>query len=258
MADIYVLVVIYNAECADSVTCGCLKSTAGVHVMLLDNSTLPNNNEAYTRALGWRYIRMEGNKGLARAYNKGIEQITDNCALVCLFDDDTQIGEDYFIKLREAAEKDVEARVFLPLVYDEVGLLSPSVADGLAVRRVDSISEIPPDRINGINSGMAIRAGIFSNFRYDEKYFLDCIDHVFLRYIRECGYKIALFDAVLKQSFFENSGADMDAVVKRFKIFKKDFKRYCGKTGRRYYCREIIERKKALYLKYKSIRILFI
>lgn len=257
MVDTVALVVIHNKECAESVTCGCLRDVP-VRVTVLDNSTQPNGNDAYARARGWKYVDMGGNKGLAKAYNRGIECAAADSALICLFDDDTQLGADYFDKLRRAAQEHPLAKVFLPLVYDEIGLLSPSVSEGLAVRRVESVSQIPAGGLNGINSGMAIRTGVFSHYRYDESYFLDCIDHDFLRYIRSRGEEIAVFDAVLKQRFFENSDAGTQAVIQRFKIFKKDFKRYCGAQGRRYYRREIVERKKALCLKYKSIRMLFI
>jgi len=260
MLPIYALVVIYNKSCADSTSCQCLQDFKGINVIIADNSTVINDNKEYAESRGWKYVSMGGNKGLSKAYNRGIMLVDKPNAIVCLFDDDTEISSDYFDLLTAKAVQEPDTKIFLPCVYDEIGLLSPSIIDGLAVRRVSSVDIIMPEHINGINSGMAIRADVFENYYFDERYFLDYIDHAFLRDMKRMGHRISFFNARLKQSFFDNSCVDIKSAINRFKIFRRDFKRFCGSSceGRRFYYREIINRKKAMYLKYKKIKVLFI
>ena len=259
--NIYVVVVIFNKNCGDSLTCRCLRDVDGIHVVLADNSTADYGNETFCVSNGWGYMPMGGNKGLARAYNKAIAAVDDSKALVCLFDDDTEVGYDYFEKLTEKARQEPETMVFLPLIFGEAGLMSPNVFTGVAARRVDDVSEIPEGCITGINSGMAVRRNVFDEYRYDEKFFLDYIDHAFLRDMKQLGHKISVFDACLyHHMFFEDPEVDMDALIKRFKMFKKDFKHFCGSSlkSRYAYHKEMILLKKALYLKHnKAIRVFF-
>lgn len=256
--EIYALVVIYNKECLDSIVCQCLQTIKDVRVVIIDNSTIRTSNADFSKQNGWEYIFMGGNCGLAKAYNRGIESVEDQSSIICLFDDDTEVDKKYFEILMQKEQEEPNTKVFLPMVYDEVGLLSPSVIKGLAVSRVTDISEIEAKNINAINSGMAIRRDVFIDYRYDEGYFLDYIDHAFIRDIKERRLTISVFNAQLRQAFFANSQADVAAVIRRFKIFKKDFKRFCGESaaGHKYYCKEITEQKKAMFLKYKDIRLL--
>ncbi len=255
---IYALVVIYNKECTDSIACQCLKTISDVCVIIADNSTIPTSNADFAQQNGWKYVSMGGNFGLAKAYNRGIELAEVQNSIICLFDDDTEVDKNYFEELMQKEREEPDTKLFLPLVYDEIGLLSPSVIKGLVVSRVTDISDIEAENINGINSGMAIRRDVFYDYRYDESYFLDYIDHAFIRDIKQRGLKISVFSVQLKQAFFANSQAEIAAIIKRFKIFKKDFKHFCGESpeGCKYYRKEITEQKKAMFLKFKNIRLL--
>lgn len=257
---VYALVVIYNKTINESKACQCLSCLKNVNLIIVDNSTKTNDNEKTVLSRGWRYLNMGGNKGLAKAYNRAIESIENEHGLICIFDDDTDIGLDYFDKLAQISQQEPDTDIFLPLVYDEVGLLSPSVIEGLAVRRVSDAKDIPIDMINGINSGMAIRMRVFNNYRYDEGYFLDYIDHAFLRDMKRRNHRMTILKTSLKQNFFANSEANVNDVVRRFQIFRKDFKRFCGSSlnGRIFYLKEITERRKEMYIKYRKISMLFI
>lgn len=253
------LIVIYNKTINESKACQCLDFFKDINIIIVDNSTRINDNEKIARSRGWRYLNMGGNKGLAKAYNRAIEEINSEDGILCLFDDDTEINKDYFNKLEEISRQEPETDIFLPLVYDEIGLLSPSVIKGLAVKRVNDPKDIPIDKINGINSGMAIRMKVFKDYRYDQKYFLDYIDHAFIRDMKKRNHHMTIFETILKQNFFANSNANVDDVVRRFQIFRKDFKRFCGDSisGRVFYFKEIMERRKEMYLKYRKISMLF-
>jgi hypothetical protein len=215
-------------------------------VLVLDNSTEENDNAEYCAQQGWQYISMEGNKGLAKAYNQAAERLYGNYTVMCLFDDDSNVTQGYFDSLREALEAQPDIKVLLPLVYDAHGLMSPSIINGFSVRRAASIDDLTQQNMTGINSGMAIRTSVFEKYRYDEAYFLDYIDHAFLRDMRSIGNKIGFFNADMKhETMFETESVSIDTIRKRFMIFKKDLSRFCGKTlqGRIAYYKEIIRQK---------------
>ena len=156
-----------------------------------------------------------------------------------------------------------EMKIFLALVYDALGLLSPSMINGLSERRASSIAEITQINITGINSGMAIRREVFCDYRYDERYFLDYIDHAFLRDLMNRNDHISGLDvSLLHQVFFETEEADIDSVCIRFNMFKgycRMLPRTYNHNGRLGYCRGIIKQKVYFFLKYgKRIKMLFI
>jgi rhamnosyltransferase len=187
---VYVVVVIYNMRCEASTTCRDLEGIAGVIVILVDNSTQDNDNEDFAQAHGWEYISMNGNMGLAKAYNRAVESISQPEALICLHDDDSQVVDDYFVCLAKAVEADEAATVFLPKTYDKYGLMSPSIINGYRERRAIDTSELTQENITGINSGMAIKRKVFEKYRYDERFFLDYIDHSFIRDMKKLNQRI--------------------------------------------------------------------
>ena len=263
--NIYCAVVVYNKECTDSTTCESMKDIKNINVILLDNSTIKTNNIVYCENVGWTYMSMNGNKGLAKAYNRAIDIIPFKDSILCLFDDDSKVTDDYFIKLREAFKEQKDKDILLPFIFDHNGLLSPSIIDGLIISRADDISGLEGKEITGVNSGMAIRSEILENYRYDERYFLDYIDHVFLRDMRNRGYNIGYFEAKFQhETFFGLPDTPISAIRKRLKIFKKDFRRFCGSSfyGFKVYQREMYELKKHFMLTHKNwkdwIKIIFI
>ena len=260
--NIYAIVVIYNKSCNDSLTCRGLKNINEPKVIIVDNSTADYHNKELAEMAGWIYINMGGNMGLAKAYNRAVDVIADEDALICLFDDDSEVEEEYFDKIKKAVSQDLEAKVFLPLIYDPLGLLSPSIIKGCDVDRAGDIADVTPENITGINSGMVIRRKVFKDYRYDERFFLDYIDHGFLRDMKSKNYKIAIMDIKLyHQTFFESDNPDIDAVIKRHKIFKKDFRFFCGPSLKGFlgYCHGIINQKIYYFLKYgRRIKMFFI
>lgn len=252
--NIYCAVVIYNKQCGESTTCDSISRLSNLKVIVIDNSTENNENEQYCQQKGWHYIDMGGNKGLAKAYNRAEQAIDDHNAVLCLFDDDSVVAQGYLDGLCTALEQQPDKKILMPLIYDKAGLMSPSTSDGLAIRRADKLEDLTQQNISGVNSGMAIRREVFDDYQYDEGYFLDYIDHAFLRDMRRLGNKIGYFKADFQhEAMFESEEATVDSVCKRFKLFKKDFRRYCGRTfnGRKNYYWELYRQKKHFFLTIK-------
>lgn len=257
----YVVVVIYNKFCVDSLTLNCIKSLndANVNVVICDNSTEDYKNEEYAKAKGYIYLNMQGNRGLAVAYNSAVNHLVDRDGFICLFDDDTIVLPDYFLKLKDAILK-TQADIYLPVLYDNMGILSPAEMRGVFVKRVKDIKKLHKNNITGINSAMAINLDVFKEgYRYNEGYFLDYIDHDFLRAMKRLGKKIEVLDVKLKQDFSGSSFVDKEASLKRFKIYKKDFKKFCGENFFGEICAffVIIKRLLNLTVKFRTLDFLF-
>ncbi len=229
-----VLLVIYNQNGSDSPACEVLRRRDDVTVVVADNSTSDYQNADYCREAGFAYLPMGGNQGLSKAYNRGIRYLREqtDATHVVLLDDDTTLDEDYFSVLRQAIAQHPDTRIFLPLVQDEVGYLSPCRIEGYAVSRIRSPGELDPAQITGINSGMALALSLFERYQYDEAYFLDYIDHAFLRDMKRRGEPIQVIDVTLRQRFSGNDHSDYRATLRRFSLFKRDFRLFCSDTLR--------------------------
>ena len=128
--DLFGIIVIYNKNVSDSLTYQCLKRQNNLQVIVCDNSTKDFGNKKFVEDDGFYYVGMHGNAGLSKAYNAALDvisSINENMkGYVSLFDDDTFIPDIYFSKLRSEI-RTKKSDIFLPIVRDEVGILSPSV-----------------------------------------------------------------------------------------------------------------------------------
>lgn len=255
---IFTVIVVYNRYCGDSPSCTALSQQGAKNVLVADNSTSDYKNREYCEEAGWRYLSMNGNAGLARAYNRSAGILKDEADYLVWMDDDTTLDHSYYEALRQAAAEHPDWDVLAPTVKDEVGILSPAVIRGCAVERISSLSEVRPETITAINSGMAVKTDIFLEYQYDETYFLDYIDHAFIRDMKRMGKKIGVFHAVLRQRFSGNDAADPAGAAVRFRIFKKDFKHFCsGEPRNRLYGSVILLRRRLnLCIRYRSLSFL--
>ena len=223
---VYALLVIYRKNGEQSAACESLRRAGNLNVLMVDNSEDDFGNEQYCRDVGWEYLKMPGNSGLSKAYNAGIDRLRGIADYVILLDDDTTLGKAYFGALAYAICIQPEVRIFLPIVRDRAGLLSPCRVPRFGVHRASDPQKIPQDEISGINSGMALAMSLFDDYRYDERYFLDFIDHAFMREMRSRGEPIALLDVELIQRFSGSDRSTLEAMLRRFKSYRKDCRLY--------------------------------
>jgi len=249
---LYALVVIYNRDPADSPSCEQLRLDPAARAVIVDNSTVDNKHYRYAAARGFGYVSMGGNLGLAAAYNRGIGWIRKytDATHVVLLDDDTTLPDGFLEQMAAAVNTFADAKVFLPRVHDEVGWLSPCRIDRLRVTRTDAPQALSREELTAINSGMVIDLTVFDDYRYDEGYFLDYIDHAFMRDMKAKGISFAVTKTTLEQQFFGNRKGDRAAAKRRLDIFKKDFRRFCGRSlyGRCFATAVIIKRRLRLWL----------
>lgn len=256
MNNIKALIVIYNKSLINSLTFNSIKASHGLDIIIADNSTKVFGNESYAKEAGCQYISMHGNQGLSKAYNKVISTLEKNDDLLCLFDDDSSVGEDYFFKLREAAEGHEDIDLFAPIVKDDVGILSPCVIQGVKVMRIEDIHNLPVNNISFINSGLTIRMKVFENYQYDENQFLDYIDHSFVRdIINNDSTKVYIMeDVMIKQRFSGSEKSSRAADKERFEIFKKDISYFCKRFSISKWDKEMLLLRRRASLLIKHLR----
>lgn len=223
--NLYAVIVLYNKFCNDSLTYQQLNKIKGLNIIVCDNSTKDMRNKHQVINDQNMYIDMHGNKGLSKAYNKAINNIPLDETYVCLFDDDTKVEEKYFDILLDTINNN-DSDVYLPIVKTQDRLLSPCVFVHNRCREAKNYEEFKKYDLSAINSGMVIKRNIFKQFRYNEKIFLDCVDHYFMRYINKNNKKIhIMYNNVIKQSFSmeENS---LESSYTRLCIMNNDLKEY--------------------------------
>lgn len=247
-----VVVVIYNKKCTESVSFTGISADETVLSLLIDNSTdlqIQSFNRAACGHTGCEYISMDGNKGLARAYNAAVRQIGRRIDYLMLLDDDTVVPEDVFTILRTAIAQNTSADVLVPFVLDQTALLSPCRRWSSLFFRLKKRPASFTGRMSAINSGLVLRIDPENRETplFDDKMFLDCIDHAFILKKMRQGGSFALYPAEFRQNFFDRSSG-RDAAVIRFAIFAKDYLYFC----RAFRLSMPIAR---MYLIYRTIRL---
>ncbi|MBQ6796978.1 MAG: glycosyltransferase [Clostridia bacterium] len=234
------VVVVYNKNCSDSLTCESLEKVSEQmpEVLIVDNSTSDFNIVEFCNNKGWRYCSMNGNAGLSKAYNRAIDTSPDTDIFVWL-DDDTALPADYFVRLAKTAQENPEAELCLPVVKSGDDIISPSTVRGARVIRVKDLSELCGE-ITAINSGLAARRSVYDGYRYDEDLFLDLVDHKFMKDCAARGIAWAIIEGEpLEQTFFGDTNKSKKAALSREKIFAKDFRVFGKKTGKSFIVTEL-------------------
>lgn len=237
LSPIGVMIVLYNKRCSASSSVVSFVLNRPQIFVLADNSTdsaIIAYNREYCRTHAIEYCGMDGNQGLPKAYNAGIKIVGFRAEYLMILDDDTEIPENCLQILADAIQKNPDADLYLPFVYDAKGLLSPSRRVQCVFLRLRKPPVTFSPKMSAINSGLVIhlRAEAMDEPLFDEMQFLDCVDHLFVfKQIRNAK-NIQLYSAEFRQSFFDLSQEDrdlrMERTLSRFKFFSKDYVYFCS------------------------------
>ncbi len=148
------------------------------HIYVFDN-TPDISNYNIIKCCNVSYISHKKNVGLAKAYNEIIDLLSEK-TIVCILDQDSKILEKTINQIKDYIEyNDMQS----------VAIVAPHL----------SIHNKFPTKINEtrniewtINSGSFLNVDLIKkyNMRYDEHYFLDCVDLDFCMQISRNGLKI--------------------------------------------------------------------
>jgi len=212
-------IIIYNKSICDSITFQSIKDI-DLDILILDNSENDYCNKRFCANRGIRYISMGGNKGLSKAYNRAIENST-NSDVIILFDDDTEVKRDYFVKLKEALDKEKDVDIFAPIIRGQDGVIySPNEFSFLRNHLIKSPNhEVSQKSFNAIGSCLAIRMRVFDDYYFNEKLFMDQVDQYFFYEQRKIGRRFGKLDVEILQHFYQRETTlSSDAGWKRLKM----------------------------------------
>lgn len=256
MMPLFILIVIYNKDCSDFLPLFRRLMTEDCNVIVYDNSTSVGNNAVVCQENGVVYLGGKGNMGLSKAYNSAAEYCLNQSkrGFLCLFDDDTDIPNSYITEVRKHIGE--EKTVLLPMLYCGEQLISPAIlkpnfhceffAD------LDAIKGYQGSALTALNSGMAISLSIFSDYHYDERLFLDGIDHRFVSDMKKAGISFYFLDCCLKHELSALEKPSFESALHRFRIFKNDVSVFAGNRWRRV----LLRRGLKLTLQYRTTAFL--
>lgn len=230
----YAVVVIYNKKIEESLTCSLLKKIVGydIQIIIVDNSTKTNENSSVCKKFGWIYLSEGKNLGLSKAYNLVLDYLKGKEGCVIWFDDDSHVTQKYFDEL-DSVLKSTDADIIAPVIMAQNGkIYSPNEArffKNKQLKRPDG--HIKMCKFNAINSCTAVRLSVYSDYRYDERLFLDQVDHNFFRDQRRLKRSFYKMDTVIRHNFsLKNKMGSIDKLKARYRIMIPDFLIYCSKN----------------------------
>ena len=231
----------------------------GFTAIVFDNSDSDFANKEYCDEKMYNYYTLNKNIGLSRAYNYVLKNTKFNDDdYIIILDDDTKITTDYIKEALKNIEKK-EYDVILPIVKSNNLIISPSnVQFNCRVKAVNNISALDFSKITAINSGMVVKSSVYKKIKYNEKMFLDYVDHSFMKNVRKLNLRIKVLDSEIVQSFSRNEKKSLLSELFRFKIYIKDFKIYCKSCSNLcYYYINVFIYSVKLSLKHKNLVFLF-
>lgn len=240
MNQIYAVVVIYNQNISESLTCSQLMEIRNhnIRIIIVDNSTEETSNENECRRRQWIYISMNGNAGLSKAYNKVLNFLDlEEDATIVWLDDDSNITQEYFDVLESNLNANKEYSIFVPVIQGQDGKYwSPNEYHFIKNRQLKSPEQrIKPTRFNAINSCTAVRTTVYRNYRYNENLFLDQIDHNFFEDQRNRMIKCKKMNVIIQHNFSTRSKQNIISLKRRYKTMIPDFLTFHRKSILRYY-----------------------
>lgn len=168
------------------------------------------------------------NKGVSHAYNFAAQYAMENgFDWLILFDQDTEISEEYYPQLKSAITKYPHIKVFTPIVKYNDGIMSP--------RKCHYFRPLPQylevginslEKVAIINSGLAISVKAFIDCGgYNEDLKLDLSDYQFIERLQKTIKNFYLLPAELYQDF-SNNETDNEKLFRRFVTYCDSIKNY--------------------------------
>ena len=207
-----------------------------VHFLVVDNSSeaYVRNNEIFAAGNEYiEYVSVGGNVGLSKAYNlawKYIKKNISDATFMLIADDDTQFSAEYLYNVYSfcnAGGGDVCSGV----IYDKNGkCISPNTDFDWLGR--DKYAVKNPGHYKNIycfNSGLCITTALLDTLGgFDENLFVDMVDYWLMDTLSAHGKNsIEILSGDIIQDFSASSYSNIESVVNRYKIYKKDFNEYC-------------------------------
>lgn len=257
-------ILIYNVECSKCPTFTTIYNQIDIKKLLIfDNSTneeILYKNSSFYKENKIKYYCFNENVGLAKAFNTLLKvDITTNW--ITFFDQDSTIPDNFFEKLENSILENSAANLHAPMVLSGTYMMSPrKFRYNIVGKKIKNLNEGVYENITVVNSGMTINTEIFYQLGgYNEKIFLDYLDHDLVSRYLKLNEKIAIFPSEITQMFSSHTEISEDIDTIRLKIFARDILEYGQSRGviQSIYVRILIlKRILKLSLKYKKLSFL--
>lgn len=187
---------IEQSEAFQSLTTALYHHHSSASVFIYDNSGEPQNIESNPH---WKihYQHDPKNSGVSKAYNSGYAKAREqNKTWILLVDQDTLFPPDAFTKYYQSLSQ-TSSEVFVPLLKDAVGLISPHKfrwGSGQRLKTINPLTDFPLNSYFFVNSGVLISTEAFGKTGYDENLPLDFSDFAFVNRLRKNHASFYLVD----------------------------------------------------------------
>lgn len=222
-----IVVVIYECTLDDSITFQRLlslkqKTSLFPQILIYDNSLTSQYSGKYLQSIAF-YKHNPANGGVAEAYNyalyigKGEQK-----EWLVLFDQDTNISNDYFTELEKSIQMYPEQKLFCPIVRSTNKIVSPAyyIAEK-AIRLQNAKTGILSCKYYSIiNSGLTIQLLEMEKLGgYDRDLPLDFSDHYFFIKYKKRNKHFVVINCENLHSLSADSDEIFEVVYNRFKKF---------------------------------------
>lgn len=235
----YPIVVLYNTSIEESLTCCQLIeiNLDSIHPVIVDNSDSDFGNKRLASERKWLYLSMGGNVGLSKAYNNALDNLQNNGLLddsiVVLLDDDSRISLEFFRTLDSAVVNNPQVDIFCPAIRGQDGnFYSPNSYGLIKSHQIRSAEqEVPQRYFNAINSCTAVRGTVYKSYRYDERLFLDQVDHKFFEDQRKAGCVFMKIGITVEHNFsLQEDVSNVTGKRRRYELLVDDFLTFSSRS----------------------------
>ncbi len=205
------------------------------------NETVDLNRAYCLKSSNIQYCPNNSNIGLSRTYNKVLKTSNED-DWIFWADDDTVFSIDYLENVYRYSQTNLNSLISGVIRSQTGSLLSPVSRAGKA-EPVEAPDGKVLTNVYCINSGLCVKRNVYSKIGYyNEQLFVDMIDYWFFDELHKLSSdQVYIASGEIKQSFSGNTHAALRKMLRRYRIYKKDFSAYCA-----------LEKKKASY-KYRIL-----
>ena len=225
--DLMVVLVNYKMEISESPAFNSLTmALQSMHqktsIFIYDNSP---NAHTHVPHEDWIIIYQNdpSNPGVSKAYNEGFKCAkAQNKKWMLLIDQDTVFEKGFFLKCKSAVEANENEKIFVPIMVDLNGIVSPfqfRFGRGVRLREIETGQHQLAEK-KFINSGLLISLDLFElSGGYDERYKLDFSDLAFIERLKSVSRTFLVINSKCTHSLFTTKRSSLEETLVRFKIY---------------------------------------
>lgn len=225
--DLLVVLVIFKMEINESpafnsLTRALQSSNERSSIFIYDNSPHPHT---FAASKHWEitYRNDPSNPGVSKAYNEGFQVAkTQNKKWLLFVDQDSAFNGDFFLKCKISAGENANENVFVPVMMDSKGIVSPfhfRFGRGLRLDAAPAgLHQL--SKMKFINSGLLIACDLFEiSGGYDERFQLDFSDLVFLEKLKLVRQSFFVIDTICTHALAASDRTTLRKPLGRFKVY---------------------------------------